>query len=269
VSSRAPGHERPVALTALSLRRASEEAYEQLRSKILSGDLPPGTRLVEAKYARELAISQGTLREALARLAHEGLVLSLPRRGTYVASLSADAVMHLYELRERIEPFALRLAMNALGPADIDYLEHQLARIASRRVSDRVDADMAFHARIYELSGFAPLQGLWPTMESLTRKFLHTSRSFLSTETLLRTHRSILDALAKRDEAMIEEAAREHMRHTALLLAGATEPEHPRGTGEESTRPARGSRRGRAGSGRAGSEPPAEERPRSLRASRP
>jgi DNA-binding GntR family transcriptional regulator len=262
VSSRAPGHAGPVALTAVSLRRASEEAYEQLRSKILSGELAPGTRLVEARYARELAISQGTLREALARLAREGLVLSLPRRGTYVASLSADDVMYLYELRERIEPFATRLAMNALGPADIDYLEHQIGRIASKRLSDRVDADMAFHARIYELSGFAPLQGLWPTMESLTRKFLYTSQSFLSTGTLIRTHRAILAALTERDEAMIEEAAREHMRHTALLLAGAIEPEDPRAADEESTRPARGSRRGRAGS-----KLPVEERPRSMRAS--
>jgi DNA-binding GntR family transcriptional regulator len=239
VSRRAPTEARPVALTALSPRRASEEAYEQLRGKILSGELPPGTRLVEARYARDLAISQSTLREALARLAHEGLVLSVPRRGTYVASLSIDAVRHLYELRDRIEPFALRLAMNALGPADIDYLEHQIRLIGAKRVSDRVDGDMAFHARIYELSGFAPLQGLWPTMESLTRKFLYTSRSFLSTETLIRTHKAILAALADRDQAALEEAAREHTRHTSMLLEGATEPEHPDAADDKAGRAAR------------------------------
>jgi DNA-binding GntR family transcriptional regulator len=263
VSSRAPSNARPVALTAVSLPRASEQAYEQLRSKILSGELPPGTRLVETKYARELAISQTTLREALARLAHEGLVWSLPRRGTYVASLSADTVRHLYELRERIEPFALRLAMDALGAADIEYLEHQLGRLAAKRLSDRVDADMAFHARVYELSGFAPLQGLWPTMESLTRKFLYTSRRFLSTDTLLRTHRMILNALAERDEAMIEQAAREHMRHTALLLAGATEPEHPHATHTEPGHPDRDPAHGRT-KGRT----PDEEQPYDLRADR-
>ncbi len=79
---------------------------------------------------------------------------------------------------------------------------------------------MAFHARIYELSGFAPLQGLWPTMESLTRKFLYTSRSFLSTETLIRTHKAILAALADRDEAALEEAAREHTRGSAHAAGG-------------------------------------------------
>src|SRR5712692_2848743 len=88
----------PVLLT-LSRRRASEEAHEQLRSKILSGELPAGTRLFEVTYARDLGISQSTLREALARLAHEGLVLSVPRRGTYVASLPVDTINHLYELR--------------------------------------------------------------------------------------------------------------------------------------------------------------------------
>lgn len=260
MSRRAPSEARPVALTALSPRRASEEAYEQLRGKILSGELPPGTRLVEARYARDLAISQSTLREALARLAHEGLVLSVPRRGTYVASLSIDAVRHLYELRDRIEPFALRLAMNALGPADIDYLEHQIRLIGAKRVSNRVDGDMAFHARIYELSGFAPLQGLWPTMESLTRKFLYTSRSFLSTETLIRTHKAILAALADRDEAALEEAAREHTRHTSMLLEGASEPEHPDAADDQAGRAARDPARRRARS-----KTPAEEPSRPLR----
>src|SRR6266511_2466859 len=81
-----------VLLTSLSRRRASEEAHDQLRSKILSGEIPAGTRLFEVTYARDLGISQSTLREALARLAHEGLVLNVPRRGTYVASLPVDTV---------------------------------------------------------------------------------------------------------------------------------------------------------------------------------
>ena len=103
----------PVLLTSLSRRRASEEAHDQLRTKILSGEIPAGTRLFEVTYARDLGISQSTLREALARLAHEGLVLNVPRRGTYVASLPVDTVHHLYELRERVEPLAMHLAMRA------------------------------------------------------------------------------------------------------------------------------------------------------------
>jgi len=85
----------PAVLSSLSRPRAWEEAVQLLRSKILSEELPPGTRLVEATYAKHLGISQGTFREALARLEHEGLVISIPRRGTYVPELPVDTVNQL------------------------------------------------------------------------------------------------------------------------------------------------------------------------------
>lgn len=214
----------PVLLTSLSRRRASEEAHMQLRGKILSGELPAGTRLVETNYARDLGISQSTLREALARLAHEGLVLSVPRRGTYVASLSVDTVHHLYELRERVEPLAMRLAMSRLKQPDLDYLEHQLARLSSRTAAERVDADMAFHARLYELSGFPPLQGLWPQMETFTRKFLSTSRRLISKEKIQQNHHAIMRALADGDVAALDDAITDHMRQTSVLLEGNQGP---------------------------------------------
>jgi len=210
----------PVLLTSLSRRRASEEAHDQLRSKILSGELPAGTRLFEVTYARDLGISQSTLREALARLTHDGLVLNVPRRGTYVASLSVDTVHHLYELRERVEPLAMHLAMQRLDQSDIDYLEHQLARLSSRTAAERVDADMAFHARLYELSGFPPLQGLWPQMEIFTRKFLSTSRRLISKDKIQQNHRAIMEALAARDVDALDHAITDHMQQTSVLLAG-------------------------------------------------
>ena len=214
----------PVLLTSLSRRRASEEAHDQLRSKILSGELPAGTRLFEVNFARDLGISQSTLREALARLAHEGLVLSVPRRGTYVASLPIDTINHLYELRDRVEPLAMRLAMERLSQADVEYLEHQLGRLSSRTAAERVEADMAFHARLYELSGFPPLQSLWPQMEVLTRKFLSTSRRLISKEKVRQNHRAIMEALAARNVSAIDGAIRDHMRQTSVLLSGRGGP---------------------------------------------
>ena len=221
----------PVLVTSLSRRRASEEAHDQLRGKILSGEIPAGTRLVEAAYARNLGISQSTLREALARLAHEGLVLSVPRRGTYVASLSVDTVNHLYELRERVEPLALQLAMKALSAADIDYLENQLVRLSARNNADRIDADMAFHSRLYELSGFPPLQGLWPQVEILTRKFLSMSRRLVSPATIRQNHRAIMQAIVDRDAEALDKAIKDHMRQTSIVLAGRTGTERQRKQG--------------------------------------
>jgi DNA-binding GntR family transcriptional regulator len=189
-----------------------------LRSKILSEELPPGTRLVEATYAKHLGISQGTFREALARLAHEGLVLSVPRRGTYVAALPVDTVHRLYELRERVEPLAMRLAMGNLRNVDIEYLEHQLARLGARSGAERVDGDMAFHRRLYELTGFPPLQSLWPQIEILTRKILSMSRRLGSVEKTKQNHQAIMQALVKGDEDALERAISGHMRQTAEIF---------------------------------------------------
>lgn len=207
---------------SISRPRAWEEALELLRGKILSEELPPGTRLVETSYARRLGISQGTLREALARLAHEGLVVSIPRRGTYVAALPTDTVNHLYELRERVEPLAMRLAIKRLQQADRDYLEHQLTQLGARKATERIDADLAFHRRLYELSGFPPLQSLWPQIEILTRKILSMSLRLSSNVTTLESHRSIMEALVSGDEVGLERAVRDHMRLFAVVLEGGS-----------------------------------------------
>lgn len=205
-------------LTSLSRPRAWEEVVELLRGKILSEELRPGTRLIEATYARHLGISQGTFREALARLAHEGLVLSVPRRGTYVAALPTDTVNQLYELRDLVEPLAMRMAMHKLTASDKGYLQHQVDRLESRVPADRIDADMAFHRRLYELTGFLPLQGLWPQMEILTRKILSMSRRLGSVKQTTYNHQAILDALLDGDDAALQRAIQGHMRQTAEIF---------------------------------------------------
>jgi GntR family transcriptional regulator of gluconate operon len=205
-------------LTSLSRPRAWEEVAELLRGKILSEELRPGTRLVEATFARQLGISQSTFREALARLAHEGLVLPVPRRGTYVAALPTNTVNHLYELRDSVEPLAMRMAMQNMSDSDKEYLQHQVDRLDSRTPADRIDADMAFHRRLYELTGFLPLQGLWPQMEILTRKILSMSGRLGSVKQTTHNHQAILDALLGSDDAALQRAIQGHMRQTAEIF---------------------------------------------------
>jgi DNA-binding GntR family transcriptional regulator len=205
-------------LASLTRLRAWEEAVKLLRGKILSEELRPGTRLVEATYARQLGISQSTFREALARLAHEGLVLAVPRRGTYVAALPTDTVNQLYALRDLVEPLAMRMAMQNLKDSDKEFLQHQVHRLDSRTPADRIDADMAFHRRLYELTGFPPLQALWPQMEILTRKILLMSRRLGSVKQTTDNHQAILDALLGGDERALNHAIQGHMRQTAEIF---------------------------------------------------
>jgi DNA-binding GntR family transcriptional regulator len=89
---------------------ASQETYDRLLEKLLSGSYPPGTRLVNRKLASELGVSVIPVREALGRLASEGLVEHIPGAGSFVRNLSRKEIVKLYSFREQLESFAVREA---------------------------------------------------------------------------------------------------------------------------------------------------------------
>jgi DNA-binding GntR family transcriptional regulator len=192
-------------------RKSWEVAYEYLRDGILSERLPPGTRLVEMSIAEEIGLSQGPVREALARLEEQGLIEAVGRRGRYVASVPVETGRLLYDLRARVEPFAAKLAMVSLTPENLDQLERYVELIrSSKRVAARVDADMSFHRMIYELSHFSPLVGLWDQIELLTRRLRPVSEPAVTYD----IHRAILEAMRSKDVALLERAFDAHMRQT-------------------------------------------------------
>jgi len=96
--------------------RASDRAYRQLHDEILDGTLVPGLWLGEVEQASRLGVSRTPLREALARLAADGLVAASRGRGVVVAEISGDDVDTLFEMRTCLEAEAARLA--ALHVAD-------------------------------------------------------------------------------------------------------------------------------------------------------
>ena len=99
------------ALPALPRVLLSDQAYDLMRRSILDGTLSPGARIVESEIARRLGVSQAPVREAVKRLAHEGLVTVLPRRGSYVAQISVDEVDDAREVRAMLEEAAARDAV--------------------------------------------------------------------------------------------------------------------------------------------------------------
>ena len=88
-----------------------QRVYDHLRAEILAGRLGPGTELAEVALSELLGVSRGPLREAIGRLAAEGLVTVRPRRGAVVRSLSKQEFVELYQVREALEMLAVRLAV--------------------------------------------------------------------------------------------------------------------------------------------------------------
>lgn len=148
----------------------SDQAYEVVRKSILDGTLGPGTRIVESEIARQLGVSQAPVREAVKRLAHEGLVTSMPRRGSYVTQISEAEADDARAVRALLEEAAARDAVTHFDAAARTRLEECVAGMREAAKADNLAAfrvhDMAFHRAVVELSGNSYLPRLWDVMES-------------------------------------------------------------------------------------------------------
>src|SRR5438132_4065356 len=100
-----------------------ERVHAHLREEIVSNRLAPGTELQEVALAEALGVSRGPIREAIGRLAAEGLVTVRPRRGAVVRALSKDEFLEAYQVREALEVMAVRLAVPKLDAEDVAALE--------------------------------------------------------------------------------------------------------------------------------------------------
>ena len=107
-----------------------QRVYDHLRAEILAGRLEPGAELAEVALAEQLGVSRGPIREAIGRLASEGLVTVRPRRGAVVSSLSKEEFLELYQVREALELMAVKLAVPKLQRDDIAALEELIDEMA-------------------------------------------------------------------------------------------------------------------------------------------
>src|SRR5207237_3014802 len=115
-----------------------QRVYDHLREQILSGKLEPGAELAEVALSEQLGVSRGPIREAIGRLAAEGLVTVRPRRGAVVRSLSKDEFLELYQVREALEMMAVRLAVPKLEAEGIAELEELIAAMGGHAEREEV-----------------------------------------------------------------------------------------------------------------------------------
>ena len=108
---------------------SAERVADSLRDRIVHGDLAAGSRLGEAELAGELGVSRTPVREALSRLAAEGLVEIVPNRGARVATWTAAELEGVFDLRSTLEPQLTGFAVPNATPADVDELEELAVRM--------------------------------------------------------------------------------------------------------------------------------------------
>jgi DNA-binding GntR family transcriptional regulator len=129
----------------------SDRAYAELRERIVTLRLAPGTVLREDELMSELDIGRTPLREAVKRLALENLVAVQPRSGTYVTSVDAADIVHIAEVRAELEAHAAELAARRLDDDTRERFEGLLDRIAAAERSADQDALVALDESIHRL----------------------------------------------------------------------------------------------------------------------
>jgi DNA-binding GntR family transcriptional regulator len=204
-----------------------EAVADQLRDEILDGQLAAGARLVEAELAERFGVSRGPIRDALNDLARAGLAVDLPRRGTFVSSLTERDLGEVYVIRRAIEEAAARLTIERADDADVALIFEALAAAEAAYGGDDLaaawDADMAFHRTYCRLSGNGRLLELFDQLASQTVLLMRTtleSHASLAWTPPVELHRRIAQAIADRDVARATEAVGAHYQYTQDRLRG-------------------------------------------------
>ncbi|MBV8718203.1 MAG: GntR family transcriptional regulator [Chloroflexi bacterium] len=209
-----------------AFRPLSEEAYDQLRSAILGGQLAPGSRIVEADLARQMRISRSPVREAVRKLEQEGLLEYLPRRGTVVSGLSRQDVADAYQLRAYLEAYGARLAATHATELDLARLTELIQCMRTFAVAEDLDglvtADVEFHRELCRVSGSRHLLQAWETLNPARWTMISGLRvSDLSLEQIAERHRPIVTALESGRPEHAETIVRTHILELAeRVLAG-------------------------------------------------
>jgi DNA-binding GntR family transcriptional regulator len=141
------------------------QVVDALREAILSGELPPGTKITELNLVARLHVSRGPIREAIRELIDEGLLVSQPYSGTYVTVIDEKAITEAYGLRRVLEKYAFTLVWPR---RDAEFREklvsryHALLAAANLGGTAReMKAEMEFHGLAYEYSGDDTLLATW------------------------------------------------------------------------------------------------------------
>ena len=196
---------------------------DRLRSLILSRQLKPGERLLQNELAANLGVSRTPLREALHKLASEGLVSFSPYKGAYVADLSLADLEAIYSIRTALECHAGYLAAQYITGEELEQLETVLLEMQERfdkgQLSRLMELNRRFNTTIFAASR-------QPRLCDLTVEYMHLADLFrwvhFSVERLaaecIAEHRELLEALRERDAEKVVRLTRAQIQWSVNAL---------------------------------------------------
>ncbi|MGV6873969.1 GntR family transcriptional regulator [Pseudochelatococcus sp. B33] len=196
---------------------SSERLVEEIRTRIVSGELRPGAKITERELAQRYGVNRAPLREALLRLEERRLIERVPFSGTRVFQPSNRMLSELYDIREVLEGLAARRAAETASDAQIEELT-RMAREGSERIANSSPGDLPhirdIHMRIAEISGNQELERIlngeiWLYLRANHRRWVDAleKRALGALQ-----HERIAEAIRSRDGDVAEMLMRKHIR---------------------------------------------------------
>ncbi len=193
-----------------------ELVYEELRKLIMTGQIKPGTRMMEIELAESMGVSRTPVREAIRQLEKDNLVTIEPRRGAYVSDISPKDIDDMLLVREPLEGLATCLAAENMSDEEIEELiktkdayEHAYEQ---GTVQDLIEIDTRFHGIIINSCGNEYLISVLHELQDQVLRFRYIYfKSIKRAAEVIRDHENILDSIVKRDGDAAKQYAAEHI----------------------------------------------------------
>lgn len=203
-------------LRAPNRARLVDDTRQSLEEAILSGQIKPGERLVETWLAEHLDVSRTTIREALLMLERQGLVETRPRRGTFVARLSAQDALDLGYSRALLEGYAVRVGFARIDEPLLQQLERLIDGMSACQLPNDIprliQLDLDFHRLIVEICDSPRIIDLWSNLSGQIRALFITTmeNQHATIEYIVAFHRQLVADLRRGDPQIAQEAVLRH-----------------------------------------------------------
>jgi GntR family transcriptional regulator of gluconate operon len=200
-----------------------ESIVAALRRAIILGELRPGLHLEEPALAEKFGVSRIPVREALTRLAHEGLVRLEPRRGAFVVGVTEAEIHDIYEMRRLIEVHAIRSATQQATPDGLLQLRVQAEAfhdaVQANAAERYAEPDVRFHRHIVVLGGNQRLLAAWDPIGGLIATFLSiTNTRYRNLPGSAASHFRMVDLIAERDAAAAAAELEGHLANGEAIM---------------------------------------------------
>jgi DNA-binding GntR family transcriptional regulator len=204
----------------------TERAYERVRRDIISCAIAPGSEISESQLSTQYRLGKASVRVALTRLSHDGLVRAVPRRGYLVTPVTLKDIHDVFELRLMLEPAAARMAAGKVSTRELktydDICREGYEPGDARSTARFLEANKAFHVAIAEATGNARLAAAIEQLLDEMTRLLHLGLGLRKgSQATLYEHKTLVKALSRGDGEAAEHICREQIGEARNMVLSA------------------------------------------------